>query len=113
MTLRQLILATDTGSNVIHDQFLAQLMATRETIVSQLAEVIDQDDMFLDIFEDEYERFEVGRLFYLSYFLCKIYDGCICAIPLLKFQLRNVRIIAARESENSSGQFGSRTVVAS
>uniref|UniRef100_A0A914X1A1 Protein CLEC16A n=1 Tax=Plectus sambesii TaxID=2011161 RepID=A0A914X1A1_9BILA len=62
LTLRQLILATDTGTNVIQDQFLAQLLTTREVIVNELADVIDQDDMFLDIFEDEYERFERENL---------------------------------------------------
>lgn len=63
--LRQLLLATDTACTVIHDQFYAQLTAARDSVVSQLAQVIHTDDIFIDIFDDEFEQFEVKKSYRL------------------------------------------------
>ncbi len=57
--LRQLLLATDTTCALIHDEFYARLVAARDCVVMQLAQVIHTDDIFIDIFDDEFEQFEV------------------------------------------------------
>ena len=59
MVLNMLVVMDD-GTSCLHDNHLATLMATREESMALLRNVFKTEEMFLDMFEDEYREMSVS-----------------------------------------------------
>lgn len=61
MVLNMLVVMDD-GTSFLHDNHLATLISTREESMALLRNVFKTEEMFLDMFEDEYREMSVSGM---------------------------------------------------
>ena len=77
MVLSTLVVMED-GTSCLRDHHLATLIDTKEESMALLRNVFKTEEMFLDMFEDEYREMSVSSLAGL------LYDHIIYAFPCYK-----------------------------